>query len=195
MAKNEDGEFELILGNRQLLSVFFIVVMLLGVFFTMGYIIGRNSSPAVSADSGHRIEGKPTMVEPTAVASTSTAQDPPTAAAPLVERRPTVEKPAPVRTEPTRTTAKPESASPTPDVPTPGASYLQVGAVFKPEAELLIDVLAKRGFHALYTPVPEKPTMYRVLVGPFQDTGAIAQARADLNKAGFKGFEALLRKY
>ena len=41
MPKNEDGEFELILGNRQLLSVFFIVVVLLGVFFTMGYIVGR----------------------------------------------------------------------------------------------------------------------------------------------------------
>ena len=43
MPKNEDGEFELILANRQLLSVFFIVVILLGVFFTMGYIVGRNS--------------------------------------------------------------------------------------------------------------------------------------------------------
>ena len=58
MPKNEDGEFELILGNRQLLSVFFIVVILLGVFFTMGYIVGRNSgtvtaelTPAPSVDA------------------------------------------------------------------------------------------------------------------------------------------------
>src|SRR5579872_2505265 len=49
LPQNEDGEFELILGNRQLLSVFFIVVILLGVFFTMGYIVGRNSG-AVTAD-------------------------------------------------------------------------------------------------------------------------------------------------
>ena len=48
MPKNEDGEFELILGNRQLLSVFFIVVILLGVFFTMGYIVGRNSGTATA---------------------------------------------------------------------------------------------------------------------------------------------------
>ena len=48
MPTNEDGEFELILGNRQLLSVFFIVVILLGVFFTMGYIVGRNSAPLVA---------------------------------------------------------------------------------------------------------------------------------------------------
>jgi outer membrane biosynthesis protein TonB len=46
--RNDDGEFELVLGNRQLLSVFFIVVILLGVFFTMGYIVGRNSAPLVA---------------------------------------------------------------------------------------------------------------------------------------------------
>jgi cell division protein FtsN len=47
MARNEEGEFELILGNKQLLSVFFIVVVLLGVFFAMGYIMGRNTSVPV----------------------------------------------------------------------------------------------------------------------------------------------------
>src|SRR5215469_6089537 len=62
MPKNEDGEFELILGNRQLLSVFFIVVILLGVFFTMGYIVGRNSTPIV-ADSGSRSDGKPSITD------------------------------------------------------------------------------------------------------------------------------------
>src|SRR5437879_4437037 len=46
MPRNEEGEFELVLGNRQLLSGFFIVVILFGVFFTMGYIVGRASSPA-----------------------------------------------------------------------------------------------------------------------------------------------------
>ena len=42
MKKNEDGEVELILGNGQLLGVFFIVVILLGLFFGMGYLMGRN---------------------------------------------------------------------------------------------------------------------------------------------------------
>ena len=53
MPKNEDGEFELILGNRQLLSVFFIVVILLGVFFTMGYIVGRNSGTVTAERDAH----------------------------------------------------------------------------------------------------------------------------------------------
>lgn len=43
MPRNDDGEMELVLGNRQLLSVLFILVVLLGVFFTMGYIVGRNN--------------------------------------------------------------------------------------------------------------------------------------------------------
>ncbi len=43
MPRNDDGEMELVLGNKQLLSVLFILVVLLGVFFTMGYIVGRNN--------------------------------------------------------------------------------------------------------------------------------------------------------
>jgi cell division protein FtsN len=46
MPKNDDGEFELVLGNRQLLSGFFIIVILFGIFFTMGYFVGRSSSPS-----------------------------------------------------------------------------------------------------------------------------------------------------
>jgi cell division septation protein DedD len=72
---------------------------------------------------------------------------------------------------------------------------LQVTAVARAEAELFVDVLGKKGFHAIYTPVPDRSQWYRVLVGPFHDAAAVAQARADLNKAGFKGYEALLRKY
>jgi cell division septation protein DedD len=50
LAKTDEGEFELILGNKQLISVFLIVVVLLGVFFSMGYIVGRNSaSPSAEA--------------------------------------------------------------------------------------------------------------------------------------------------
>ncbi len=61
MARTEDGEFELILGNRQLLSVFFIVVVLLGVFFTMGYIVGKNST----APENYAKQREPIVVDPT----------------------------------------------------------------------------------------------------------------------------------
>ncbi len=211
MPKNEDGEFELILGNRQLLSVFFIVVVLLGVFFAMGYVVGRNNPPAMAADASRKTDLKPIVVDraqsptPEASGSSSPATEPPASTQAVPDTpapAPQTADTAPPRAkevkpaEPAaRPPVKPESASPTPDVPVAGASYLQVAAVAKAEAELFVDVLAKKGFHAMYTNVPEKPQMYRVLVGPFQDSAAIAQARGDLNKAGFKGFEALQRKY
>ena len=74
MPKNEDGEFELILANRQLLSVFFIVVVLLGVFFTMGYIVGRNSTPVTVAETNppRKADNKPVVVDSTAPRTSET---------------------------------------------------------------------------------------------------------------------------
>src|SRR4051794_21678168 len=97
MAKNEVGEFELVLGNKQLLSVFFIVVILLGVFFTMGYIVGRNSGSAGTLEAANH--GKPTVVD-----SPGTA--PPTAVSPATE--PVVETPKPEpKPEPKKKTPPP----------------------------------------------------------------------------------------
>src|ERR1039458_10084901 len=43
MRNNETGEFELVVGNRQLLSGFFVVVLLFAIAFAMGYVVGQNS--------------------------------------------------------------------------------------------------------------------------------------------------------
>jgi len=53
MPSHEEGEFELVLGNKQLLSVFFLVILLLGVFFSMGYIVGRNTAPATTLSASN----------------------------------------------------------------------------------------------------------------------------------------------
>lgn len=216
MPKTEDGEFELILGNRQLLSVFFIVVVLLGVFFAMGYIVGRNSAPAGAADTAKKTEPPPIIVDSATQPSPTGERIVPAAPAAGSEEKKDArtqpvapEEPKP-RGEPAQppTEAKPvepppaakpkpsaASASPTPGEPQPGTMYLQLAAVARAEAELYVDVLARRGFHAIYTQVPQQSQLYRVLVGPFSDTASVAQARTDLNKAGFKGFEALQRKF
>jgi hypothetical protein len=50
---DNDGERELVLGNRQLLGIFFVATLLCGVFFAMGYVVGGNSAKsAVAAASG-----------------------------------------------------------------------------------------------------------------------------------------------
>jgi hypothetical protein len=46
MRNNDTGEMELVLGNRHLLSGFFVVALLFGIAFAMGYIVGRNSAPS-----------------------------------------------------------------------------------------------------------------------------------------------------
>lgn len=73
MPANEEGEFELVLGNRQLLSVFSIIVALLCIFFAIGYVVGRNVAmpPYEHASSGTGINtAKPQVVEPSAGVST-----------------------------------------------------------------------------------------------------------------------------
>jgi hypothetical protein len=47
------GERELVLGNKQLLGIFFVATLLCGVFFAMGYVVGGNSAKsAVAAAAG-----------------------------------------------------------------------------------------------------------------------------------------------
>jgi DedD protein len=143
---NEDGEFELILGNRQLLSVFFIVVALMGVFFAIGYILGRNSGPMSSEVASARKADKPLVVDSpgrdttpgstspssTSPSSTSPASASPTSTSPTTtstpktepEPSPKPEKSKPVETakaqapkpEPTKT-KPPEPVKPTPAPP------------------------------------------------------------------------------
>ena len=54
MRNNETGEFELVVGNKQLLSGFFIVVLLFAVAFAMGYVVGQNSprSAKLASEAG-----------------------------------------------------------------------------------------------------------------------------------------------
>lgn len=206
MPKNEDGEFELILGNRQLLSVFFIVVVLLGVFFTMGYIVGRNSpvaTPEVAAEKKETT--KPLVVgPPTAASGASGATQAPskeaaaqaTAPTETAPQQPEAAKPEPVRQEPVRqeAPAKPEPAKPkpAPGEDRPSGTYLQLAATTQREADIEVDVLRKKGFRALAAEIPEKPGMFRVLVGPVPEA-SINKMKSDLQNAGFPGDKAIRR--
>lgn len=208
MPHNEDGEFELILGNKQLLSVFFLVVVMLGVFFAMGYVVGRNSGPVGTVETASRKtneakSGPPLVVESTpgqtggsrapeveaGNQSVPPAQD--AKPSPIQRAAPAQVPPmvTPERTAPTPAPARP-AATPVGD-PAAGQSFLQVAAVKRSDAELLVEVLSKRGFPARVANGPDA-TLFRVLVGPMQDKAATSKTRADLEAAGFK---SLLRNY
>jgi len=200
LARGEEGEFELVLGNKQLISVFLVVVILLGVFFSMGYIVGRSSSSSTSADAARTGGGKAIVVErPNTPASSSPAES----STPAAESKPPETKAAetkPVETQPEKPSPVPpkesakESKPATPPAPAPAASsasdpapgeYWQVVATTRPDAEIVMQALTKKGFHAVIAPVPND-TRFRVLVGPLASAAVQAQTRADLEASGFK---------
>jgi len=213
--KNDDGEFELILGNRQLLSVFFIVVVLLGVFFTMGYIVGRSSTPGTGQEiaTARKPTTKPLVIDGPGSVPSPAAQ-PPAAATPtppVKETQPapppeTKKKAEPVKAEPPpREVPKPkqiEKAAP-PPAPAPaakgappasGQTYLQLAATSQREGDIMVDVLQKKGFKARAAEIPEKPGTFRILVGPL-DSGDMNKMRSDLQAAGFPGNAAIKRTF
>jgi cell division septation protein DedD len=107
MARNEEGEFELVLGNRQLLSVFFILMVLMGVFFAMGYIVGRNNPSKEAAEIAARRESIDAnaadkrgsiIVDPNATKPSAVTEKP--AEAPKPAESKSVEMPKPIETKP-----------------------------------------------------------------------------------------------
>jgi len=212
LPKNDEGEFELVLGNRQLISVFLIVVVLLGVFFSMGYIVGRNSSPAPTEIARNEKVPKP---DPNADSDdpdtdgggtpASTGNSTPPSTTPPQTTKPAQSQPPaplPAKTEPLRakeTKPKP-SPSPPPGTPVHAAAagepssgqYWQVVATSRPDAEIIAEALGNKGFHVVLAPAP-KDGIFRVLVGPLADASTQAQTRTGLESAGFKN--PIMRKY
>jgi cell division septation protein DedD len=195
MPSNHDGEFELILGNKQLLSVFFIVVVLLGVFFAMGYIVGRNSTP-LRADTGSAAKstestgGEKAKLPAIDSGTDSTrAEAPPAVADERAQRQPAEPETVPVQTHPAE---PPKSASTAQDEKTAGADapptgiYWQVAATKQAEADMLVDLLKGKGFKARTAPAPGTDGYFRVIVGPAPTTAALSSLKASLEAAGYK---------
>ena len=205
MSKTE-GEYELVLGNRQLLSAFFIIVILFGVFFTMGYVVGRNSTPGSASNTVAANQRPDAAPSPTPAQSAAA----PPVSAPLKEEakeaepadsKPIETKPveAPPATPPERPVTKAEvpahrapAARPSPSSgaavavnPGPGNMYLQVVAVGQPQANVVVDTLKQKGFPTVLAQSPN-PSLFRVMVGPYTNAASLGKAKAQLENAGFK---------
>jgi cell division septation protein DedD len=188
MRNNETGEFELIVGNRQLLSGFFIVVLLFAVAFAMGYVVGQNSPRS----------GKVAAESPAASPSTPMDNSRPPAAAkavpPPADPSPSAETPREPDARPqlsTQPAREPDVAPPVskasaePPAAAPG-SYWQVIAAAQPDAEVIYKTLKDKGFPAYMSPGPNN--LVRVVVGPYNDTQTMGRAKTELENAGFRPF-------
>ncbi len=193
MAVRSEGEFELVLGNRQLFSVLGIVVILLGIFFAMGFFAGKSvgqaSAGATAArraeDQNQLVVDSPQTTPPASAPVAAPALDEP-AAPPADSSSKSEDKaaarekkePAAKKTEPAA--AKPGASRGGDQVVTPAnGSYLQVASTRLSEAQSLAALLRKHQFHVVLAE-SSKPELVRVLVGPFNSSEAAAEARTKL---------------
>jgi hypothetical protein len=196
MPKNDEGEFELVLGNRQLLSGFFIVVVLFGLFFTMGYIVGRHSTPApvntastvsqdpVSSASSPTPSSGPAPGQAEVVVEQPKPGPAPESPVPVTGTRPATAPavtPHPTETKRTETRVVSSEIS----EPAPGI-YLQVAAPKRTAAGGIVESLKNKEITAVLAPGPNEETV-RVLVGPL-DSASVGKMKMDLESAGFKPF-------
>jgi cell division protein FtsN len=204
----ENGEFELILGNKQLLSVLFIVIVLLGVFFAMGFLAGRSTANPAPVNTARNTPAAPLDLSDTAagkavppareakegkdLVSPEEKAEPRKAEAEVKEPpRQEKKKEEPPKAEPRKEEPKKEPARPARVAPgggftekPPAGSYLQVAAARRADADNLQALLAKQGLPGYVTPVPNKAELFRVVVGPLNGNEQIAAAREKLRSAG-----------
>jgi cell division septation protein DedD len=212
MLRTGENETEILLGNKQLLGVFFVIAILLGAAFTGGYMVGRNgsakraatedpaaSSPArnPSAIETHSIPGDAVSSDSSAGRDTDSTKagrqksargSEAGSAPPLGSRRSTSAKAAPKESA-----SEPEPSPEEEFNPHSGQQFLQVAAVGRDEAEAIADVLHKKGFRAHAVPKPGSPKIYRVLIGPIRDTGDLSNTRDSLRRTGFR--EVIVQRY
>ncbi|HEY7306650.1 MAG TPA: SPOR domain-containing protein [Bryobacteraceae bacterium] len=206
MLRSSETETEILLGNKQLLGIFFLVAVLIGVAFGGGYMLGRGSGgkkaagPAVTSVNS-KDTAAPSPANP-AGGETRTVS-PPEAIAPDTNTPSDQPSETPALGSPKhRTAAKAEAALPevaapadaSPNfLPQSGQEFLQVAAVPRNEALSVADVLRKKGFRAHAVPVPGNVKLYRVIVGPLRDVADLSSTREELRKTGFG--KVIVQKY
>lgn len=210
------GGGDRVLESRHLVGLFLGVVLLCGVFFTLGYVMGRTQyGGPVHAESPVRVPAPvPTPATqpketPTSAASTpnewdfySKKADDSDKAAPskqVAAKNPPTTTPAgspdssptltPVEREQAALThVKAQAPAPAPVVRSPKNSIvLQVAALrHQSDALTMADLLQKKHFPAFVVAPASGDALYHVQVGPYTDERSADAAKSALDHDGFK---------
>jgi DedD protein len=194
-----DQDEEITLGTGRLLGLFFGLVILCALFFSVGYSLGHRSAPETVAATGNTAvpESKPIHAEPAgksdADAKSSTDELTFYKAVEQNEPKAKLEPPAPRVAQLTTRTI--ESRPVTPEmrraVATGSGYMVQVAAVRKQEdAEALLRALRRKNYPVLTTTGPSDK-LHHVQVGPFAD---IKLAEAAKSKLIGDGYNPILKK-
>jgi DedD protein len=211
-SKEKKGGGDFVLESRHLVGLFLLLVVIFGVVFTLGYLMGRSQfdskvRAAVGVPPGFDALAAPTAAKSKTQPEPENAQVPrknsnwdfyhsadPQASADHLQPPPkSVAASAPPAAAAKPPVAASKAAKPArlsggtdgPLIPK-GAIMLQVAAVLhQDDALALAQALQQKKFPAfVITPGADK--LYRVQVGPYADNQAAANARRDLEAKGFK---------
>jgi DedD protein len=208
--KKSGGDF--VLESRHLVGLFLLLVVIFGVVFTLGYLLGRSQydsqvRAAVGPPPGSDASAAPAAAKSKSRPEPEDAQVPkknsdwdfyhsadPQAAADHLQPAPktvaasapaaAAAKPAVVSSK-TAKPAKPSSGADGSLIPK-GAIMLQVAAVLhQDDALALAQALQQKKFPAFVIP-PGADKLFRVQVGPYPDNQSASNARQQLQAKGFK---------
>jgi DedD protein len=195
---DEVRDTEITLSTGKLLGIFFALAIVCGVFFTMGYLLGKSTSAGgrteIVATVPSSSAGKPYAGNKTPEAVTQTCPPGSPNCAPVSSS--TDNTPA-AKASDQASTAQPSSGSKTPDQSTgqstsadvkSGAAssfMVQVAAVSKQEdAEILVTALRKKQYPVFIANAAGDP-LFHVQVGPFSDRKDAEAMRTRLSGDGY----------
>ena len=192
MRNKETGEFELVVGDKQLLSGFFIGVLLLAVVFAMGYVLGRGTPKSASVGEPAAVpqnaaaESRPASV-PSAQRPSTPDANPPVMDAGRPDDTAAAEQTPQPTTVPAKEVSAPEPPAPVTKAPAaaaepPAGSYWQVHAGSQTSADAMAQTLKNQGFPVITRPGRENLTV--VWVGPYPDKSSLSKAKKQLEEAG-----------
>jgi DedD protein len=200
------GGGERVLESRHLVGLFLGVVLLCGVFFTLGYVMGRNQfGGSVHAESAIRNTPSSSAKSKGAEQPAPTAPDwdfydknkdtshlePPTAAvkSPAASSAPakySANASAPAAApKPSANDARAASRLQQPSIPK-ATIVLQVAALRRQgDALEMAEAIQQKRFPC-FVATPSSDNYYRVQVGPYQDVASAESAKRALEQLGFK---------
>jgi DedD protein len=214
MAGGRRSGADRVLESRHLVGLFLGVVLLCGVFFTLGYVMGKTQY----GGSVHAAESITKASTPARASSSSASRDstsgsdgnssPDAGAAAPANSAPAASEwdfytqkksehleATPKSAPPASIVARPEDAA---TKPVPTAARFQAPRLIKGSIVLQIAALTRQGdalamadeLQAKHFPsfvvAPASDNFYRVQVGPYSDEHAADTAKAALDQAGFK---------
>lgn len=206
------GGGDRVLESRHLVGLFLGVVLLCGVFFTLGYVMGKTQygGPVHAADSLEKIAPAIRNAVKPKDAETSPAPGAPANSEwdfyaksndnnhldPAMKTSAPAAAPAPAISMGTTKTTSPAPAAGAKSVPVSarfqapkmgrGSVVLQISALtHESDALAMADVLQQKHFPS-FVVTPSTDSFYRVQVGPYPDERAAESARKALDHAGFK---------